>query len=149
MDTWFTVASCVYLGCPFERPPPVSDHVDSATSFATIQFKNLATSAPWLDLTQEGDCGVEMLRLGCFQGPTRGGDEERSLGDAVSDRRGELYHHRNRTHRGYRFVLFQVQKGSLKCGLSLGRRRVGSGERRDSVAGRRQILPAPAPNQGQ
>jgi hypothetical protein len=59
-DTWFTVASCVYLGCPFETPPPPSDHIDGATSFAAIQFGNLATSAPWLDLSRE------IAVRGCF-----------------------------------------------------------------------------------
>jgi hypothetical protein len=59
-DTWFTVASCVYLGCPFATPPPLSDHIDGATSFAAIQFGNLATSAPWLDLSRE------IAVRGCF-----------------------------------------------------------------------------------
>ncbi|KAH6640431.1 hypothetical protein F5144DRAFT_609434 [Chaetomium tenue] len=53
-------ASCVYLGCPFETPPTPSDHINGATSFAAIQFGNLATSAPWLDLSRE------IVGRGCF-----------------------------------------------------------------------------------
>ncbi|KAK4108860.1 hypothetical protein N656DRAFT_801545 [Canariomyces notabilis] len=57
-DTWFTVASCVYLGCPFEKLIEPS-HLEG-TSVAAIQFGNLATSAPWLDFTRE------IAVKGCF-----------------------------------------------------------------------------------
>jgi len=52
-DTWFTVASCIYLGCPFEKPVPYTHPAYGGTAFAAIQYGNLATQAPWLDLTQE------------------------------------------------------------------------------------------------
>lgn len=59
-DTWFTVASCVYLGCPFERPVPHTHPAFGGTAFAAIQYGNLATQAPWLDLTRE------LTVRGCF-----------------------------------------------------------------------------------
>lgn len=52
-DTWFAVASCIYLGCPFEKPVPHTHPAFGGTAFAAIQYGNLATQAPWLDLTQE------------------------------------------------------------------------------------------------
>jgi hypothetical protein len=52
-DTWFAVASCVYLGCPFEKPVSGEHLAFGGTAFAAIQYGNLATQAPWLDLTQE------------------------------------------------------------------------------------------------
>jgi hypothetical protein len=52
-DTWFAVASCIYLGCPFEKPVPHVHPAFGGTAFAAIQYGNLATQAPWLDLTQE------------------------------------------------------------------------------------------------
>ncbi|KAI2621783.1 hypothetical protein GGR54DRAFT_79691 [Hypoxylon sp. NC1633] len=59
-DTWFTVASCVYLGCQFQLPVREDHPAFGGTSFAAIQFGNLATVAPWLDLTQKLDS------RGCF-----------------------------------------------------------------------------------
>jgi hypothetical protein len=59
-DTWFAVASCVYLGCPFVKPVSGENVVFGGTAFAAIQYGNLAAQAPWLDLTQ--DHTVE----GCF-----------------------------------------------------------------------------------
>jgi hypothetical protein len=52
-DTWFAVASCIYLGCPFEKPVPHAHPAFGGTAFAAIQYGNLATQAPWLDLTQD------------------------------------------------------------------------------------------------
>jgi len=52
-DTWFAVASCIYLGCPFQKPVPHTHPSFGGTAFAAIQYGNLATQAPWLDLTQE------------------------------------------------------------------------------------------------
>lgn len=52
-DTWFAVASCIYLGCPFEKPVPHTHPAFGGTAFAAIQYGNLATQAPWLDLTEE------------------------------------------------------------------------------------------------
>lgn len=52
-DTWFAVASCVYLGCPFVKPVPPQHPAFGGTAFAAIQYGNLASQAPWLDLTQE------------------------------------------------------------------------------------------------
>ncbi|KAI1376626.1 hypothetical protein F4677DRAFT_419081 [Hypoxylon crocopeplum] len=52
-DTWFALASCVYLGCPFQQPVQPGHPTYGGTSFAAIQYGNLATVAPWLDLTQE------------------------------------------------------------------------------------------------
>jgi hypothetical protein len=59
-DTWFTVASCVYLGCPFEKPVGYTHPAFGGTAFAAIQYGNLATQAPWLDLNQE------LTVRGCF-----------------------------------------------------------------------------------
>jgi hypothetical protein len=52
-DTWFAVASCIYLGCPFEKPVSPEHPAYGGTAFAAIQYGNLATQAPWLDLTRE------------------------------------------------------------------------------------------------
>jgi hypothetical protein len=52
-DTWFAVASCIYLGCPFEKPVSDEHPAFGGTAFAAIQYGNLATQAPWLDLTRE------------------------------------------------------------------------------------------------
>jgi len=59
-DTWFAVASCTYLGCPFEKPTSPLHPAFGGTAFAAIQFGNLATQAPWLDLTRE------LAVHGCF-----------------------------------------------------------------------------------
>jgi len=59
-DTWFAVASCTYLGCPFVRPTSPLHPAFGGTAFAAFQFGNLATQAPWLDLTQE------ITVRGCF-----------------------------------------------------------------------------------
>ncbi|KAI0133217.1 hypothetical protein F4776DRAFT_147237 [Hypoxylon sp. NC0597] len=59
-DTWFTVASCVYLGCPFQQAVQDTHPAYGGTSFAAIQYGNLATVAPWLDLTKE------ITIQGCF-----------------------------------------------------------------------------------
>ncbi|KAI0834615.1 hypothetical protein F5Y06DRAFT_278479 [Hypoxylon sp. FL0890] len=59
-DTWFMVASCVYLGCPFQQPVQDTHPAFGGTSFAAIQYGNLATVAPWLDLTKE------ITIQGCF-----------------------------------------------------------------------------------
>ncbi|KAI1138675.1 hypothetical protein F5Y05DRAFT_46689 [Hypoxylon sp. FL0543] len=59
-DTWFTVSSCVYLGCPFQQPVLSTHPAFGGTSFAAIQYGNLATVAPWLDLTKE------IAVRGCF-----------------------------------------------------------------------------------
>jgi hypothetical protein len=52
-DSWFTVASCVYLGCPFVKPVSGEHVAFGGTAFAAIQYGNLAAQAPWLDLTQD------------------------------------------------------------------------------------------------
>jgi hypothetical protein len=59
-DTWFTLASCVYLGCPFEKPVTHTHPAFGGTAFAAIQYGNLATLAPWLDLNRE------LTVRGCF-----------------------------------------------------------------------------------
>ncbi len=59
-DVWFATASCVYLGCPFKEPVSEAHPAFGGTSFAAIQFGNLAAQAPWLDLTQE------LSVQGCF-----------------------------------------------------------------------------------
>jgi hypothetical protein len=60
-NTWFAVAPSVCIGCPFENSVPASHSDDFVgTSFAAIQFGNLATSTPWLDLTQQ------LAVRGCF-----------------------------------------------------------------------------------
>jgi hypothetical protein len=46
-DEWFMLASCVYLGCPFQ----MLDGADG-TAFAAVQYGNLTTQAPWLDISQ-------------------------------------------------------------------------------------------------
>lgn len=51
-DTWFSVVSCVYLGCPFKRPVSPMHRAFGGTSIAAIQYGNLATQASWLNLTQ-------------------------------------------------------------------------------------------------
>ncbi|KAE9369827.1 hypothetical protein N431DRAFT_511667 [Stipitochalara longipes BDJ] len=50
-DTWFAVAASVFLGCPFQRH--VLDAKDGGTTFAVIQYGNLAVIAPWVDLSQQ------------------------------------------------------------------------------------------------
>ena len=50
-DTWFSVAACTFLGCPFQRH--VMNVKDGGTTFAAIQYGNLAAIAPWLDLSQQ------------------------------------------------------------------------------------------------
>ncbi|KAH7180277.1 hypothetical protein DER46DRAFT_928 [Fusarium sp. MPI-SDFR-AT-0072] len=60
-DTWFTVASCVYLGCPFQRPVEPTHPAFGGTAFAAIQYGDLAAQAPWLDLTRE------LSARGCFR----------------------------------------------------------------------------------
>ena len=52
-DTWFSLASSVYLGCPFESPVPDTHPAFGGTSFVAIQFGSLATQALWLNLTRE------------------------------------------------------------------------------------------------
>jgi hypothetical protein len=47
-DIWFSVAACVYLGCPFKDR--VMDIELGGTAYAAIQYRNLAVVAPWLDL---------------------------------------------------------------------------------------------------
>ncbi|KAI2463451.1 hypothetical protein F4781DRAFT_416626 [Annulohypoxylon bovei var. microspora] len=59
-DTWFAVASCVYLGCPFQQPVLETHPSFGGTSFAAIQYGNLASIASWLDLTKENHI------RGCF-----------------------------------------------------------------------------------
>ena len=59
-DTWFSVASCVFMGCPFVEPVPPNHPAFGGTAFAAIQYGNLATQAPWLDLNQE------LVVRGCF-----------------------------------------------------------------------------------
>ncbi|KAF5540178.1 hypothetical protein FPHYL_12121 [Fusarium phyllophilum] len=60
-DTWFAVASCVYLGCPFQRPVEPTHPAFGGTAFAAIQYGDLAAQAPWLDLTRE------LSAHGCFR----------------------------------------------------------------------------------
>jgi hypothetical protein len=50
-DSWFNLASCVYLGCPFKEY--VMDIELGGTAYVAIQYGNLAVLAPWLDLTSE------------------------------------------------------------------------------------------------
>jgi hypothetical protein len=52
-DSWFSVAACVYLGCPFRDR--VMDIELGGTAFAAIQYGNLSVVAPWLDLTKAQD----------------------------------------------------------------------------------------------
>ena len=59
-DTWFMVASCVCLGCPFVNPVLETHPAYGGTSVAAIQYGNLASQAPWLDLTRE------LTVPGCF-----------------------------------------------------------------------------------
>ncbi|RYP00557.1 hypothetical protein DL763_000754 [Monosporascus cannonballus] len=59
-DTWFAVASCVYLDCPFEKPARDAHPTFSGTAFAAIQYGNLAAQTPWLDLIQD------LAVRGCF-----------------------------------------------------------------------------------
>ena len=54
-DTWFSVAACVYLGCPYEgrnflRNINAGDH---GSHYVAIQYGNLSVIAPWLDQTTE------------------------------------------------------------------------------------------------
>ncbi|EWG35852.1 hypothetical protein FVEG_00053 [Fusarium verticillioides 7600] len=60
-DTWFAVASCVYLGCPFQKPVEPTDPAFGGTAFAAIQYGDLAAQAPWLDLTRK------LSARGCFR----------------------------------------------------------------------------------
>ncbi|KAG4269337.1 hypothetical protein FPRO04_12026 [Fusarium proliferatum] len=60
-NTWFTVASCVYLGCPFQKPVEPTHPAFGGTAFAAIQYGDLAAQAPWLDLTRE------LSVHGCFR----------------------------------------------------------------------------------
>ncbi|KLO93507.1 Uncharacterized protein LW93_13119 [Fusarium fujikuroi] len=60
-DTWFTVASCVYLGCPFQRHVEQTHPAFGGTAFAAIQYGDMAAQAPWLDLTRE------LSLHGCFR----------------------------------------------------------------------------------
>jgi hypothetical protein len=46
-DEWFMLASCVYLGCPFQKLEGAD-----GTAFAAVQYGNLVTQAPWLDISQ-------------------------------------------------------------------------------------------------
>lgn len=59
-DTWFSVVSCVYLGCPFNQPVSPTHPDFGGTSIAAIQYGNLATQAPWLDLN------LSHTTRGCF-----------------------------------------------------------------------------------
>jgi hypothetical protein len=47
-DEWFMLASCVYLGCPFQTLEGAD-----GTAFAAVQYVNLAAQAPWLDISRE------------------------------------------------------------------------------------------------
>lgn len=58
-DTWLSVAACVFLGCPFQRH--VLDVKDGGTTYAAIQYGNLAVVAPWVDLSQQ------LMVEGCFR----------------------------------------------------------------------------------
>ncbi|KAI9711791.1 MAG: hypothetical protein M1820_001936 [Bogoriella megaspora] len=49
-DSWFALASSVCLGCPFKRSPDQDSLAFGGTAYAAIQFGDLATVAPWLDL---------------------------------------------------------------------------------------------------
>ncbi|KAF5694910.1 hypothetical protein FDENT_805 [Fusarium denticulatum] len=60
-DTWFAIASCIYLGCPFQKPVEPTDPAFGGTAFAAIQYGDLAAQAPWLDLTRK------LSARGCFR----------------------------------------------------------------------------------
>ena len=60
-DTWFGLAASVYLGCPFKRPPQPNEEGFGGTTYAAVQYGNLAAVAPWLDLSKE------LTVLGCFE----------------------------------------------------------------------------------
>jgi hypothetical protein len=50
-DTWFIAAASVYLGCPFKES--VIDIKKGRSSFAAVQYGNMAVVAPWLDINME------------------------------------------------------------------------------------------------
>jgi hypothetical protein len=46
-DSWFGLASCVYLGCPLD--PITIKNGDGGSAYAAMQYGNLALIAPWVD----------------------------------------------------------------------------------------------------
>jgi hypothetical protein len=57
-NVWFSVASCVLLGCPNSTVPTRTDPMlagatQTTTTIAAVQYGNLVTMAPWLDLNRE------------------------------------------------------------------------------------------------
>jgi hypothetical protein len=59
-DSWYNLASCVYLGCPFTESVSEEHPAFGGMAFAAIQYGKMATQATWLDLTSR----VEVR--GCF-----------------------------------------------------------------------------------
>ena len=57
-DTWFIIASCTFLGCPWSLNMIPQD--DGASSVVVAQYRSLVAASNWIDLSQE------LSISGCF-----------------------------------------------------------------------------------